>query len=755
MTSISATFAGLLSAVQRPGDFVATGTTVLMTPLIEVNGVGPIALPLLPMQAEQLVAAAERAPYGRGPETLRDESVRRTWQIDAASVRIGGRHWLPMLEDIVGRAAEGLGVTGPVSAELYKMLVYGPGDFFLEHRDTEKEAGMFATLVVVLPSLSAGGELVVRHKGREVRLDLRGGDPSEIAFAAFYADCVHEVLPVTTGHRLALIYNLVRPGTERPPQPPDYAWETERVAAFLKGWDAVGPRKLVYPLEHAYTLAEVGFATLKGADAAVAGLLTTAAPLASCDLHLALLSIKENGAAEHRGSYRLRWDEDDDEFEAGEVFERCASLTDWRSPEGAPTSLGPLPVEEGTEVSPPGALDDLVPDEEHFQEATGNAGASFERSYRRAALVLWPRARVFAVLSQGGPAITLPCLDDLVGRWEGEGGDPESPLRVEAGALAGAVLADWRGVGWNGHARLLTLLTRLGDAGGIETLLDRIAASGSLLAKDSTAIATACGLLEPKRAAARIMDIVVGTSGHARDACCALLLSVARASALRGALVGAGERLLDALPDGSGQPPTPPFGWWDRSSTLTPRPIADALAALGLIEPPLAERLAERMLAAPKEYGLDAVVLPTVLDLMGRDLMDLPEAVGLVAPVARLRGVVLTHLRARVAEPLEPPQDWRRDDALPCRCPQCRDLAVFLADPGRERWTLKAAEPIRAHTEDTIRRAEADLDVTTERQGRPYTLVASKNQASYGRRVSQRRQDLADLERLGFSSASV
>ena len=40
------------------------------------------------------------------------------------------------------------------------------GQFFASHRDTEKAPGMFATLVVVvvLPSTSTGGELLVRHK---------------------------------------------------------------------------------------------------------------------------------------------------------------------------------------------------------------------------------------------------------------------------------------------------------------------------------------------------------------------------------------------------------------------------------------------------------------------------------------------------------------------------------------------------------------------------------------------------------------
>jgi hypothetical protein len=60
MSAITAELAALLSTVRRPGDFVTAGTIELPAPRLEVNGVGPVALPLLPIQAEQLKANGHR-----------------------------------------------------------------------------------------------------------------------------------------------------------------------------------------------------------------------------------------------------------------------------------------------------------------------------------------------------------------------------------------------------------------------------------------------------------------------------------------------------------------------------------------------------------------------------------------------------------------------------------------------------------------------------------------------------------------------
>jgi len=742
MPMLAESLADLLRTVDRPGSFHASGTAELLPPSLEVEGVGSIALPLLPGQASQLAAAAEPAPFGRGQDTLIDPAVRRCWQVAPSRVRIGGRHWARTLDGIVARAAEGLGVTGPVSAEFYKLLLYGEGGFFVGHRDTEKAPGMFATLVVVLPSPHDGGDLVVRHAGQEARLSLRCTDPAEAAFAAFYADCVHEVLPITQGFRLTLVYNLVRPGG-RPPEPPDHRPEQGRAAALLRNWDPDGPVKLVLPLEHAYTPAELGFAALKSADAAVAGVLAAAASHARCDLHLALLTIEENGPAEYTGSYGWRRggreDEGEDSFEVVEVSNRDVALSDWRGLDGGAPAIGSIPVEEEDELSPPGACDDLAPDEQSFREATGNEGASFERTYRRAALVLWPSGRLPAVLAQAGLSVTLPYLEDLARRWAAAGGDRAAPLRREAHDLGTAMLQGWqnyypwsaRGDGATSTARMLAVLSALGDDVLIRRMLTDVIAAGGHDPRDAAAILDALGRLSPPERAALVEQVVRGTADTAFTACAGLLARAAAAWGPAG-LHGAAAALLAAMP---GDPAhTAPAPSWQRPAAVVPRTVLDLLAGLGAVDPALAGQAVAHLLAWPGIYGMDAVLVPAARDLPA----DAPGA-------GPLRAACVAHLSARAAEPLAPPSDLRRDSTLPCRCPRCTELARFLDDPGRATWVLKAAEADRSHVEGTIRATGSDVDTVTDRRGRPYSLVCTKTQASYERRAMQRKQDVSDL----------
>jgi hypothetical protein len=149
------------------------------------------------------------------------------------------------------------------------------------------------------------------------------------------------------------------------------------------------------------------------------------------------------------------------------------------------------------------------------------------------------------------------------------------------------------------------------------------------------------------------------------------------------------------------------------------------------------------LLASPKTYDPDDVLVRAALALGKRS-----EAAALPI-VRRLKGVCLDHLSRRIAQPLEPPKDWRRDNPLRCACVDCRALGIFLIHPGERQWRLKAVQDRRTHVEEAVRAAGCDLDLATERKGSPHTLVATKNRASYERRAKGRRQDLEHLAALG------
>ena len=423
------------------------------------------------------------------------------------------------------------------------------------------------------------------------------------------------------------------------------------------------------------------------------------------------------------------------------------TLSNWQRPDGGASTLGDIPV-EAEEFSPPDACDDLAPDEEHFHEATGNEGASFERTYRRAALVLWPSDRIFAVLSQAGLPVTLPYLDDLTRRWADSAGDRQSSLWREAHDLAGHMLAQWPTQDWyprkdkapSNAARMLTLLTELDDTALIERFLTEVTAAGHYDKGDNAAILAALDRLPPPRATALIERIVAGTATTALGASADLL---ARAAAAWGperaaSLAGAATRLVEALPGDPAAHAAPPEPW-QRRSRVDPGVVVDLLTGLSMIDAMLAERSVDHILAWPKTYGLDTVLIPAA-----RTLVSAGTTQG-TAAIKQLQAACVAHLRARIAEPLAPPADWRRASTLPCHCQHCAELARFLADPERQTWVLKAAEAARSHVEGSIRRAESDLDTMTDRRGRPYSLVCTKNQASYDRRAKQRKQDLKDL----------
>ena len=87
------------------------------------------------------------------------------------------------------------------------------------HRDTKKESGMFATLIVQLPTEDGykGGKLIVHQEmctssfiaGR-VEIDHSQNNSNTFCYSAFFANYKHTLEQVRAGTWLCLSFNLVR-----------------------------------------------------------------------------------------------------------------------------------------------------------------------------------------------------------------------------------------------------------------------------------------------------------------------------------------------------------------------------------------------------------------------------------------------------------------------------------------------------------------------------------------------------------------
>ena len=473
------------------------------------------------------------------------------------------------------------------------------------------------------------------------------------------------------------------------------------------------------------------------------------------------MQIEESGWAEHtgrpysRGYGRYHDDDDDDEsndeFQVGEVCERALTLSHWQRSDGSAADLGNMPFEDA-ELCPRDALADMDPDDQHFAEATGNEGASFERSYQRAALVLWPRGQRLTLLARAGLQASVPYLAGLVGAWAASatsataGAGRDDPRWVEAHALLGHMLQRWpEAAGLRNRddaaSKVLSLMSRMADVERIDAFVTGISIAGQYGQADNPALTKALQLLPAARAGELLGAAIAANAGLHIAGCTDLLGRAAVVHAWKGKLQSAAAALLEALPGKSPAPKSLADDWRREPADATV--MHALLRALVRIDEALAGRAVAHALAWPKTYGLDAVLVPALRRLAERPkLLDRPA-------LQALLGTGVSHLRTRAALPLAPPADWRREAALGCSCEHCQRLRAFLQDPAEAEWRFKARVSDREHVIDTIKKGRCDVDFTTERKGSPHALVCTKNQASYEARVRQRRADLDDLALLG------
>lgn len=402
---------------------------------VSVKDLGLLASPLPPAAAQALHAASTPARHGRRDKTLLDKRVRDTGELHADTLTM---RWAEGACDALqAEVASALGLQ-QIQARLHNLLVYGSGQFFKPHQDTEKHPGMVGTLVLVWPSPHIGGELVVRHGNEQAHFASQHLNADTIRWFAFYADCRHEVLPVAEGWRVVLSFDLVLPAQNATPHAPVQPALLDALREHF--FPATGPalQPWVFLLDHEYTERGLHWPLLKGADRPRVAALRAAAGVLGLTVHLALAEVHEQWTATVDGGGRWRgrgeWDDRGGrgDPEPDELIDRGIVLNHWIDADDRPLRRDELPVAE-TDTASFSDTDESFLVNQEYEGYMGNYGETLDYWYRRAALVIQTPAA-----EQAGRFVSdldAALADALALAGQGRGDELAARLQAAAKAL--------------------------------------------------------------------------------------------------------------------------------------------------------------------------------------------------------------------------------------------------------------------------------------------------------------------------------
>ncbi len=683
--------------------------------------------------------------FGRREATLTDTSVRDTWELSPDQITLCGPDWTALMERALEHFRDELGLppTSRLRAELHSMLVYGKGQFFLPHQDSEKDDAMVGTLVVSLPSAHTGGDLVVDHAGESVAYR---ASKEQLTFVAFYADCVHQVTPVRSGYRVTLTFNLLSSSVD---PAPEVAPATELAQCLTEHFTAPAttrygsrdldlPNRLVFLLDHEYTQRSLNWRRLKGADAERAALLRAAADQAGCETVLALAEVKETWDALPADSYA--WDDNyeygddghpdstDDaaDFHLNELIDDEITLGWWTSPDGTggeTTSLS-VPDYEVCAATPSLALS---PYESAYEGYMGNYGNTLDRWYRRAAVVVWPRDRAFAARAEAGSSWALHELgrridvgdidearasaESVAPFWNRVGAQPgllDAALHVAAGlgvaGTAAMLLEPFRlDTVTPEHSRGLAAVAAQYGEDWTRSLIDGWYAPGRLFGTDLSEWVDS------------VLPALCGTLRTAGSPEVARLLATKAWHWMGGEL-----RLSIASPRSEIR---------QQQTEMLSSPLVRLMEAAD-------DELRDEITAGLRECGDNVVeCLMPALRLAAAQRLAMLD--GVARDCAERLGTI-------VARPPREEDDWSIQ-WTGCGCGSCDTLGTFLCSRSRRIFEWPLATDGRRHVHSQIDSAWLPVRHQTRRQGRPYTLVLTKTDELFTRASTARRQAVADL----------
>lgn len=714
--------------------FALGGTLAANAVAIEVEGLGVLSTPLSLEAAAALAQLTVPAPFGHRDKTLLDVRVRDVGELAASAVKLQWRDGV--LSALLAEVANELGVEG-LTAHLHKLLVYGPGQFFKTHQDTEKLPGMVATLVLVWPCAHLGGELRVTLGEDEQRFASQQVQCREIRWFAFYADCRHELLKVEDGYRIALSFDLVINASDRLPAPTLTPGLQHALRTHFNLPEVASDAPLVIMLDHEYSENGLRWRLLKGADRSYVAHLRSAAESLGLVSSLALAELMQIWSAEVDGArfqgrrgYQRRVSEDD--VVPGELIDQDMSLNFWVDRDENILRDATLKIPENMVLS-------LSPTDERFLVSSeyegymGNYGETIEYWYRRAALVIQAPAgamRTQFVVDFPNALAQLKAMTRLA--------DGEAQLRDCVLKISQILAQQARAQGRVVFADYVEIALHLNDA---ELARDLLAAFAfvALLEQDAPML----GVLELRFGTPWICTLLDIWTAPERDLPffpSAQLWPVALASFLRasqlskdgfaGLLRALQARLLRC--DRAREKASPA----QRGGGLQAH-----LAAVGQLATVAAQ-------SAQAEF-LQTLIDQALANPRSYPLLELDDLAVICAPLCAeypiensLAARVGAALRVEIALLARAPNDYTlRNIEWPGENQECLAVRLWATSPSSAPLVLPLAESRRRELEWCLRAADAPLSFNTIKQGSPHKLQLHKP-VNLQEQDQQRRLDL-------------
>jgi len=422
MTNFKEQIISILETIEGGSAFYCSGSNDQIYSGMCIDGYGEVEFPFTASTFEKILPYTKQAPFGKGSETITDTSVRSTLEINAKKIHFKNPKWEKQIDKTLTSVKKKLGIEKKsICASLYKLLIYKEGDFFLPHKDSEKEKGMFGTLLIGLPAKHTGGEFIIRFKEQEESILFSDKiDQYEMPYIAFFSDCEHEVKKVTSGFRVCLAYNLIQLDKTLPIKSSSFNDQTNQLTALLNNCsDNFSNKPLAILLDHQYTPANFSYDFLKRSDAPKAEMILKATEKAGYYGQLGLVTSYLMGDLEDDGDYDYygnRYSSSGEDGTMGEeIYEDSIEIQHWVK--GVTPDLGTISIEEDDIITNT-VLNDGDPTEKEEEGFTGNAGMTIEYWYHYGAVIIWPKDKHVDLISNQDIDTKLKWIVYYLENWD-------------------------------------------------------------------------------------------------------------------------------------------------------------------------------------------------------------------------------------------------------------------------------------------------------------------------------------------------